>query len=114
MPSVKEVWQGLVKDLKEHSFSSPAERGSLAFSLCFEVEPSRVYLFWDEELPQINSPARYFQETLARRSHPVPCRGMGILLSSFSLKKGVFIPRLDTESWVEEAIVYLRSLPEEK
>ncbi len=116
MPSVKEVWQGLVKDLKEHSFSSPAREARLLLASVLEVEPSRVYLFWDEELPPPK--LTHLHDIFKKRLQGVPIQYLAgeweFFSLPFRLRKGVFIPRLDTESWVEEAIVYLRSLPEEK
>ena len=116
MPSVKEVWQKLVKDLKEHSFLSPGREARLLLASVLGVEPSRVYLFWDEELPPPK--LTHLHDIFKKRLQGVPIQYLAgeweFFSLPFRLKKGVFIPRLDTESWVEEAIVYLRSLPEEK
>ena len=116
MPSVKEVWQKLVKDLKEHSFPSPGREARLLLASVLGVEPSRVYLFWDTELS--GEKLTRLHSILEKRLQGVPIQYLvkkwEFLSLPFQLRKGVFIPRLDTESWVEEAIVYLRSLPEEK
>ncbi len=116
MPSVKEVWQELIKDFKKQSFSSPPREARLLLSSVLEVEPSRLYLFWDEEFPEEKS-AR-LEALLKERLRGVPLQYLAekwdFFSLTFRLKRGVFIPRLDTEAWVEEAITYLRSLPEEQ
>jgi len=116
MPSVKEVWQELIKDFKKHSFSSPPREARLLLSSVLEVEPSRLYLFWDEEFPEEKS-AR-LEALLKERLRGVPLQYLAekwdFFSLTFRLKRGVFIPRLDTEAWVEEAITYLRSLSEEQ
>lgn len=116
MPLVKEVWQKLVKDLKGHSCSSPTREARLLLASILEVEPSRVYLFWDEELPEEKLTRLQTLQKEHRRGVPIQyLTGEWDFLSlPFRLKRGVFIPRLDTESWVEEAILYFRSLEKEK
>ncbi|MGC8777617.1 MAG: peptide chain release factor N(5)-glutamine methyltransferase [Candidatus Caldatribacteriaceae bacterium] len=112
MALVKETWKDLVKILRENQVLSPTREARLLLARLLHTSPSRVYLFWDFDLDAVFLGNLYAM--LEERLRGVPLQyvlGEWEFLSlPFEIERGVFIPRFDTEAWVEEAILFLRLL----
>ncbi|MGQ9474090.1 MAG: peptide chain release factor N(5)-glutamine methyltransferase [Candidatus Caldatribacteriaceae bacterium] len=112
MTRVREAWKDLVRITKENQIHSPTREVRLLLAKVLGTSPSRVYLFWDLDLSSDLLQKLY--ALLEERLHGVPLQyvlGEWEFLSlNFEMEKGVFIPRFDTEAWVEEAIIFLRLL----
>jgi len=111
MAKVRDVWRDLVLTLREHHLSGPTREARLMLADVLSTSPSHIYLFWDQDLAQEKMEKLYLM--LEERFNGVPLQyvlGEWEFFSlSFDIRKGVFIPRLDTESWLEEAIITLRA-----
>ncbi|MCX7668375.1 MAG: peptide chain release factor N(5)-glutamine methyltransferase, partial [Atribacterota bacterium] len=112
MTLVREVWKGLVRTLQENRVPSPTREARLLLAKLLHTAPSRVYLFWDFDLN--GNALQELYTMLGERLQGVPLQyilGEWEFLSlPFQMEKGVFIPRFDTEAWVEEAMLFLRLL----
>lgn len=105
-----------MRALREGQVLSPTREARLFLARLLHTSPSRVYLFWDLDLDE-----RFLRELYAmleERLRGVPLQyilGEWEFLSlPFQVERGVFIPRFDTESWVEEAVLFLRLLAQRK
>lgn len=116
MALVREVWKDLVKTLRESQVLSPTREARLLLAQILHTAPSRVYLFWDFDLD--GETLRELYAMLEERLQGVPLQyilGEWEFLSlPFRMERGVFIPRFDTEAWVEEAMLFLRFLTQRK
>ncbi len=110
--TVKDLFQRAVKTLRGKGFSSPNREARCLLAKLLFTSPSRVYLFWDREMDEQTEQA--LEGLLAKRLEGVPLQyvlGEWEFFSlPFKIEPGVFIPRLDTEAWLEEAMVLLRFL----
>lgn len=116
MALVREVWKDLVKTLRESQVLSPTREARLLLAQLLHTAPSRVYLFWDFDLDE--KPLRELYTMLEKRLQGVPLQYIlgewEFLALPFRMERGVFIPRFDTEAWVEEAMLFLRLLAQRK
>lgn len=116
MTKVREVWKNLVRIVRENQIPSPTQEVRLLLAKVLNTSPSRVYLFWDFDLSPDLLQTLY--SLLEERLSGIPLQyilGEWEFLSlTFEMEKGVFIPRFDTEAWVEEAIISLRFLAQRK
>ncbi|MEN3185902.1 MAG: peptide chain release factor N(5)-glutamine methyltransferase [Atribacterota bacterium] len=112
MALVRKIWKDLVNTLRENRILSPTREARLLLAQLLRTTPGRVYLFWDFDLD--GELLRELYAMLEERLRGVPLQyilGEWEFLSlPFQMEKGVFIPRFDTEAWVEEAILVLRFL----
>ncbi|MGQ9623251.1 MAG: peptide chain release factor N(5)-glutamine methyltransferase [Candidatus Caldatribacteriaceae bacterium] len=110
--TVKDLFQRTVRTLQREGFSSPTREARCLLARLLSISPSRVYLFWDREMDEETE--RTLEGLLARRLEGVPLQyvlGEWEFFSlPFKIEPGIFIPRLDTEAWLEEAMVLLRFL----
>ena len=111
MAKVREIWRDLVITLREHHLSGPTREARFLLAEVLSTSPSRIYLFWDHEIAREKMEKLYL--LLQDRLNGVPLqyvlREWEFFSLTFEMKRGVFIPRLDTESWVEEALLTLRT-----
>jgi release factor glutamine methyltransferase len=114
--TVKDLFQRAVKTLRREGFSSPTREARCLLARLLSISPSRVYLFWNQEMDEETEKA--LEGLLARRLEGVPLQyvlGEWEFFSlPFKIEPGIFIPRLDTEAWLEEAMVLLRFLQGKK
>ncbi|MBC7218252.1 MAG: peptide chain release factor N(5)-glutamine methyltransferase [Candidatus Caldatribacterium sp.] len=110
--TVRELFRSLVRTLKEGGISSPAREARLLLGKILGTSPSRVYLFWDRKIGEEEQ--RALEGLVAERLSGVPLQYVLGEWEFFSLpfrvRRGVFIPRVDTEAWVEEAVLFLHFL----
>ncbi|MDK2897546.1 MAG: release factor glutamine methyltransferase [Candidatus Atribacteria bacterium] len=110
MERVRDVWKELVKTLRERGVSSPAQEARFILSRVVDTSPSRLYLFWDLSLSL--QQREKLSQMLEKRLSGFPLQyvlGEWEFMSlPFQIEPGVFIPRLDTEAWIEKAILFLK------
>lgn len=110
--TVRELFSETVRLFRERSISSPTREVRLLLGKLLGTSPARIYLFWDWKVPEKGQKA--FEELVHERLSGVPLQYVLGEWEFFSLpfrvRKGVFIPRIDTEAWVEEAILLLHFL----
>lgn len=110
--TVRELFRKLVRTLREGGISSPAQEARLLLGKILGTSPSRVYLFWDRKVT--GKEQETLEELIAERLSGVPLQYVLGEWEFFSLpfrvRRGVFIPRVDTEAWVEEAVLLLHFL----
>lgn len=110
--TVRELFHELVRTLKEGGIPSPAREARLLLGKILGTSPSRVYLFWDRKVTEKEQET--LEELVAERLSGVPLQYVLGEWEFFSLpfrvRRGVFIPRVDTEAWVEEAVLLLNFL----
>lgn len=110
--TVRELFQRTVRTFREHGILSPTREVRLILGKLLGTSPSRVYLFWERTLT--GEEEKTFEALVRERLEGVPLQyvlGEWEFFSlPFRLRRGVFIPRVDTEAWVEEAILLLHVL----
>lgn len=110
--TVRELFSETVRLFRERSIPSPTREVRLLLGKLLGTSPARIYLFWDWKVPEEGQKA--FEELVHERLSGVPLQYVLGEWEFFSLpfrvRRGVFIPRIDTEAWVEEAILLLHFL----
>uniref|UniRef100_A0A7V3YGK4 Release factor glutamine methyltransferase n=1 Tax=Candidatus Caldatribacterium californiense TaxID=1454726 RepID=A0A7V3YGK4_9BACT len=110
--TVRELFRKTVSVLHERGIPSPTREARLLLGKLLKTSPARLYLFWDQRVPEEDE--RMLQALVEERLLGVPLQyvlGEWEFFSlPFRLRRGVFIPRVDTEAWVEEAVVLLHFL----
>lgn len=114
MSKVRDIWRHLVLTLREYSFPGATREARFLLAGVLSVSPSHIYLYWDQDLSV--EKIEKLNDMVKERLNGVPLQYVLKEWEFFSLhfymEKGVFIPRFDTESWLEEAILTIRSHPE--
>lgn len=109
---MRELFEKTVRTFRESGIPSPTREVRLLLAKLFGTAPSRVYLFWDRGVSEREK--GIFEELVRERLLGVPLQYVLGEWEFFSLpfrvRRGVFIPRVDTEAWVEEAILLLHFL----
>jgi len=107
---VREAWKEAVGLLKKAGVISPSREARLLLSSVLRTDPSRVHLFWDFGLEE--EKLKKLHALLKERARGVPIQYLigewEFMSLPFYVEEGVFIPRLDTECWVEEVILFLK------
>ncbi|MEN3202854.1 MAG: peptide chain release factor N(5)-glutamine methyltransferase [Atribacterota bacterium] len=110
--TVRELFSQTVRLFREKGISSPTREVRLLLGKLLGTSPARIYLFWDWRVPEEKQ--KTFEELVHERLSGVPLQyvlGEWEFFSlPFRIRKGVFIPRIDTEAWVEEAMLFLHFL----
>ncbi|HSV30980.1 MAG TPA: peptide chain release factor N(5)-glutamine methyltransferase [Atribacteraceae bacterium] len=110
---VRDAWRSGVRLLKECGIPHPSRETRWLLSAILNIEPTRLHLYWDQ--PFSSESGQVFKRMLTGRSRGIPLQyviGTWEFMSCpLSVREGVFIPRLDTESWVEEVISWAQSAP---
>lgn len=110
--TVKELFRKTVKSLQGGNVPSPTREARLFLGKLLCTSPARIYLFWDREVSEEGQ--KVLEGLVQERLLGVPLQYVLGEWEFFSLpfrvKRGVFIPRIDTESWVEEALPFLHLL----
>ncbi len=110
MLQVREAWKEAVGLLKKAGVVSPSREARLLLSSLLGTDPSRVHLFWDFDLDE--KKLEKLRALLKDRARGVPIQYLikewEFMSLPFYVEEGVFIPRLDTECWVEEVILFLK------
>jgi len=112
LPLLRAVWKDVVNTLHTKGITSPMREARFILAQLLCVSPSRLCLFWDHEVNQafLTSLTNMLEERLRGVPLQYVLGEWEFLSLPFWMEKGVFIPRFDTEAWVEEAIVFLRFL----
>ncbi|QPM68847.1 peptide chain release factor N(5)-glutamine methyltransferase [Atribacter laminatus] len=111
MSKVRDIWSHLVLTLREHNLPASTREARFLLAGVLSVSPSHIYLYWDQDLSvekteQLNT---MVEERLKGVPLQYILKEWEFFSLHFCMEKGVFIPRLDTESWLEEAILSIRS-----
>ncbi len=110
--TVRELFREVVRKLKAKGVASPTREARLLLAKLLGTAPPLVYLFWDRGVSEEERKA--LEELLFERLSGVPLQYVLGEWEFFSLpfrvRRGVFIPRVDTEAWVEEAVLFLHVL----
>lgn len=111
MSKVREIWSQLVLTLRQHNLSGVTREARFLLAGVLASSPSHVYLYWDQDLS--DEKIEKLDIMVKERLNGVPLQYVLKEWEFFSLhfymEKGVFIPRFETESWLEEAILTIRS-----
>lgn len=109
---MRKLFEKAVRVFREGGIPSPTREARLLLGKLLGTAPSRVYLFWDRKVSEREEGV--FEELVRERLLGVPLQyvlGEWEFFSlPFRMRRGVFIPRVDTEAWVEEAILLLHFL----
>ncbi len=110
MITLREAWNLHKKDSVPSSGMCTQREKKLLLAHVCGISPSRLDLFGDNQVE--DAICREFSRLLALRARGVPLQYLLGEWEFFSLtvkmKRGVFIPRRDTEVWLEYAITRLR------
>ncbi|MEI6157554.1 MAG: peptide chain release factor N(5)-glutamine methyltransferase [Atribacterota bacterium] len=110
MGKVRDVWRDVVSTLREHRFSAPTLEARLIMAEALSTASSRIYLYWDQEMD--HGKKEKIERMLEKRLQGIPLQyvlGEWEFFSlTFKTQPGVFIPRLDTEAWLEEALIRMK------
>ncbi|HQK83095.1 MAG TPA: peptide chain release factor N(5)-glutamine methyltransferase [Atribacter sp.] len=111
MSKVRDVWSNLVLTLRKHNLPGASREARFLLSGVLSASPSHIYLYWDQDLSveKIEKLNIMIKERLDGVPLQYILKEWEFFSLQFYLEKGVFIPRLDTESWLEEAIITIRS-----
>ncbi|NLJ49240.1 MAG: peptide chain release factor N(5)-glutamine methyltransferase [Candidatus Atribacteria bacterium] len=111
MTKVREIWSQLVLTLRKHNLSGVTREARFLLAGVLNSSPSHIYLYWDQDLS--DEKIEKLNIMVKERLNGVPLQYVLKEWDFFSLhfymEKGVFIPRFETESWLEEAILTIRS-----
>lgn len=109
---MRELFEKTVRLFRERGVPSPTREVRLLLGKLLGTAPSRVYLFWDRKVSKREE--EVFEGLVHERLLGVPLQYVLGEWEFFSLpfrvRRGVFIPRVDTEAWVEEAVLLLHFL----
>ncbi|MCS7241860.1 peptide chain release factor N(5)-glutamine methyltransferase [Candidatus Caldatribacterium sp.] len=110
--TVRELFRRTVRVFRESGIPFPAREVRLLLGKLLGTSPARVYLFWDRKVSEKEE--NLFAEFVNKRLSGIPLQYVLEEWEFFSLpfkvRQGVFIPRVDTEAWVEEAVLLLHFL----
>ncbi|HAX97792.1 MAG TPA: peptide chain release factor N(5)-glutamine methyltransferase [Candidatus Atribacteria bacterium] len=111
MSKVRDIWSNLVLTLRKNNLPGATREARFLLAGVLSVSPSHIYLYWDQDLSveKIEKLNIMVKERLDGVPLQYVLKEWEFFSLQFYLEKGVFIPRLDTESWLEEAIMTIRS-----
>ena len=111
MSKVRDIWSQLVLTLREHNLPGATREARFLLAGVLSASPSHIYLYWDQDLPKekIEKLDSMVKERLEGFPLQYVLKEWEFFSLHFYMEKGVFIPRFDTESWLEEAILTIRS-----